>query len=459
MESVLSILSLDSTKGTKRNVLQAIARIFDPIGILGPTIVKLKILFQKLWKQKLLWDEVLSGALLTEWNDCVKAVLELKGMTFPRAAISIPLSEGTFQIHIFADASTKAYGSVAFLKCTSYSGEITTSFLCAKNRVAPLKMDGSSELTLPKLELTAALIAARLHAYLQRCLKLASAKYFLWTDSNIALNWIQGDVQRWQPYVQNRVDEIRRLTTVSQWNHCRGKDNPADLLTRGVSGKILQKSELWAKGPIWLEDSDNTQLDDNDDTQIEVPDVTAILLTESLPSTGFIEDPLLCYDNYSTLIRLIRVTAFVLRSIRAFKRRQKPEKVLQFADVPPLCATEIHQAESHWLRYVQGQHQNFSNEIILLQKKKALTTSSKIYELSPFLDDHDLLRLGGRLQTLNEPMDIKHPIILPSHSPLLDLLIDDYHKRTMHAGVNTVLTKLRKRFWIVRGRQIANKTN
>lgn len=137
-----------------------------------------------------------------------------------------------------------------------------------------MKFDGSSELTLPKMELTAALIAARLDSYLQGCLKLFSVKYRMWTNSKIVLSWIQGDVQRWKPYVQNRVDEIRRLTEISQWNHCKGKENPADLLTRGISGDALRKSSLWAHGPQWFSDSDNSFVTDE---QLEPTAITLVL--------------------------------------------------------------------------------------------------------------------------------------------------------------------------------------
>ncbi|XP_055910900.1 uncharacterized protein LOC129945266 [Eupeodes corollae] len=133
------------------------------------------------------------------------------------------------------DASMKAYGTVAFIKIVGDDGEESVAFLCAKNRVAPLKIDGIKELSLPKLELTAALLAARLCAYLKQSLKVMIHKFFLWTDSRIALGWIQGDANLWKPYVQSRVTEIRHLTSVADWRHCKGKENPADLLTRGVT--------------------------------------------------------------------------------------------------------------------------------------------------------------------------------------------------------------------------------
>ncbi|XP_055836425.1 uncharacterized protein LOC129921571 [Episyrphus balteatus] len=310
---------------------------------------------KKLWKQKLQWDEILTGDLLNEWNDSAKAILELKDMAFSRAAISIPLNEGTFQMHIFADASTKAYGSVAFV------------FVCQKS-CRPLK-DGWFQ----------RVDATKTRAYSRTCSCTSS-------------------------FLPERI----------------GKDNPADLVTRGVSGGILQKSELWVHGPNWLENSDDSWLHDEVQApEVQAPAVSTMLLTQSSPEP--IRRPLLLYNHYSSWTRLTRVTAFVFRAIRAFERKMKPAKVLPIDDVPPLCAVEIQQAENHWLRYVQSQY--FTNEISLLQKGKPVLKSSPILELSPFLDNNNIMRLGG-LQALDEPMDVKHPIVLPSHSYLLNLIID-----------------------------------
>ena len=156
------------------------------------------------------------------------------------------------QCHIFADASLKAYGAVAYIRAVDDKGIVNVSFLCAKCRIAPLRQDGSDELTLPKLELTAALIAGRIGTYLKDALKISVKKYFFWTDSRITLNWIYGQSQRWKPYIQSRVIEIRRHSSILDWDHCAGNENPADLITRGISGEKLQKSSLWAHGPKWL---------------------------------------------------------------------------------------------------------------------------------------------------------------------------------------------------------------
>jgi len=40
-----------------------------------------------------------------------------------------------------------------------------------------------------------------------------------------------------------------------EWNHVRAKENPADLVPRGVMPKELRESQLWWSGSAWLKDS------------------------------------------------------------------------------------------------------------------------------------------------------------------------------------------------------------
>ena len=134
----------------------------------------------------------------------------------------------------FCDASEKAYGCVVYLK-TKDQEQAEVSLVISKVRVAPVK-----RVTLPRLELLGALLAARLLKFVKTALLLESeVKYSCWIDSMIALSWIQSDPHRWKQFVCNRVTEIQELTNPAQWKHCSRKDNPADLLTRGIEAKTL----------------------------------------------------------------------------------------------------------------------------------------------------------------------------------------------------------------------------
>ncbi|KAG5866658.1 hypothetical protein JTB14_018603 [Gonioctena quinquepunctata] len=244
-----AVLDLVKSPGTKRNVLKMVSKIYDPMGFIGPFGLRMKILLQSIWKLELGWDELLPGDILEMWIAWSREIFVLQDFVVPRCVVAFP--HDNLQLHIFADASPRAYGAVAYIRC-SFGSQITVNLLMAKNRVAPIKQSSNDSLTLPKLELTASLCASRLSKYIEEKLSIVTNQIFIWSDSKIALYWIRGDPSRWKPYVANRVNQIRELSDISMWRHCPGVDNPADLLTRGVKAKILIESTLWKNGPCWL---------------------------------------------------------------------------------------------------------------------------------------------------------------------------------------------------------------
>ena len=130
-------------------VLRASSKIYDPLGILTPVTIRAKILMQELWKGGYGWDEPLPQERQKKWlalsNDLDTATqTQIPRRYFPSS--STWTSNTT--LHIFVDASVKAYGAVAYVANGTESSMVMT-----KTRVAPLK-----KLTLPQLELMAAVI-------------------------------------------------------------------------------------------------------------------------------------------------------------------------------------------------------------------------------------------------------------------------------------------------------------
>ncbi|GFW30753.1 integrase catalytic domain-containing protein [Trichonephila clavipes] len=131
--------------------------------------LRMKHLMQKVWLLGVEWDESLPGDIISLWGDFCEEVPQLNDFSIPRCYFSDPLVNNfkTFELHLFSDACTKAYGTVAYLRVTSSNKEILTSFVASKNRIAPLKT-----LTLPRLELMGALLSARLRSNILKSLKL-----------------------------------------------------------------------------------------------------------------------------------------------------------------------------------------------------------------------------------------------------------------------------------------------
>ncbi|GFX76405.1 integrase catalytic domain-containing protein [Trichonephila clavipes] len=172
-------------------------------------------------------------------------------LKIPRKILDSSGDSSEVQIHTFSDASQKAYGAAAFLR-VKHKDRVSVDLVTSKSRVAPLK-----RLSLPRLELMGALLAARLAKEVKKILdQKCSTRAFFWTDSQVTLHWIKGPSHRWKPFVANRVREIQSLTDPNSWFHCSGKDNPADLLTRGISVDALTTNSKWWNGSSFLRQID-----------------------------------------------------------------------------------------------------------------------------------------------------------------------------------------------------------
>ncbi|XP_055943741.1 uncharacterized protein LOC129974949 isoform X1 [Argiope bruennichi] len=197
---------------SKREVLSEIASLYDPLGLLGPLITKAKIFIQGLWKIKLDWNEKLPSDAMTEWKRFYIKLSEVNNFRIQRF-ILLP-DAIRIEIHGFSDASERAYAAVVYLKCFTQSGQFKTSLVCSKSRVAPLK-----SLTIPRLELCAALLLSRLVKKIVPILQLPIDVISLWTDSTIVLAWIKTEPYKLKTFVSNRVAEIQTLTSDCHWKH------------------------------------------------------------------------------------------------------------------------------------------------------------------------------------------------------------------------------------------------
>jgi hypothetical protein len=442
VQNLLTFLS--GRINSKRFLLQTIGRIFDPVGFLGPFVLRVKFLIQEIWKLTLDWDDELPEDLSSTWDKWCNEVPGLCELKIPRYYFcgTFDLKFRSIELHCFSDASQMAYATVAYLRVISHDEKIQTIFVASKTRVAPLK-----KLTLPRLELMGALLSAKLSDSIIKALKLKLACYF-WTDSQITLFWIKGTAKKFKPFVKNRVEEITKLTSPENWHFCPGKYNPSDLASRGASVKELKNNPIWFKGPEWLElppecwpTQIKTTINEFDEKDLEYRKTSNDVLQFECT---VVPEKLLTISNYSNLKKLYRVTAWVKRFI---------EKIRKIVNTKgPLTAEEIEEAENYWLQVEQ--RENYSEEIESLKNEERVNKNSSLYNFNPFLDNNGVMRLGGRLQFSNLTTDEKHPIILPKHSWLATLIVRHEHGRIMHGGTASTLSKVRTRFWIPKGRQL-----
>ncbi|KAJ8018051.1 hypothetical protein HOLleu_44175 [Holothuria leucospilota] len=332
-------------------------------------------------------------------------------------------------------ASKKGYGTVVYLRIP-VGNKYRMSFIMARSRVAPI-----NKVTLPRLELLGALLTARTVGFVMKALSL-SVTYKCWTDSMVALSWIKGDPSKYKTFVGNRVREIHQIVDPSCWNHCPGKGNPADLITRGAFAHQLVKSKHWFEGPDWLQESEGTEREEAVLASASHPQSVKEMKTVKPHQDEEVSNP---FDvkRWGTLTKAVRVVSFVLRFVDRLTHRE--------IRAGCLINDELQRANTVLIKSVQ--REVYHSEIVALRSGKNVASGSSIAKLTPFLGKDDVLRVKGRLQLSDLSYDEKHPVILPK-GYFSWLLIRSYHLKLKHAGVESLVSNLRNRY-IVGVRRLA----
>ncbi|GFV94093.1 integrase catalytic domain-containing protein [Trichonephila clavipes] len=230
---------------TKRDVLSTIARIYDPLGLLGPVVAKAKIFLQKLWMLKIDWTDLLPDTINREWRQFVESLQVVNDININRCIV-VKQPE-VIELHGFSDASQSAYGAVVYCKSITSDRKMLVHLIASKSRVAPTK-----QTTIPRLELCAAVLLAKLVHRVKQALKLNVTNTFLWSDSMIVLSWIRKESYQLKTFVANRIATIQEMTSSEQCRYVATEDNPADFVSRGMDSLKLKTCELWWNGPKFL---------------------------------------------------------------------------------------------------------------------------------------------------------------------------------------------------------------
>ncbi|XP_035213149.1 uncharacterized protein LOC118187078, partial [Stegodyphus dumicola] len=138
----------------------------------------------KLWLLKLDWNETLPPVVAEQWENFIKTLPHLEHIHVPRCFLKT--NTNLVVLQGFSDASSKAYGAVIYIQTVSSTGEVNSTLLCSKSRVAPTKC-----ITVPRLELCASLLLAKLTEKVLTAVKLQIGSVKLYSDPTIALAWIK----------------------------------------------------------------------------------------------------------------------------------------------------------------------------------------------------------------------------------------------------------------------------
>ena len=428
---------------TKRQLLRILSGIFDPLGFLVPVTFVAKTIIQEVWQNKHEWDEDLPPVILNKWNSWISSFENLPPLNINRS-YNRPGAWNRVDLHVFADASERGFGAVGYLRFENDSG-VVVSFVMAKSRVAPLKL-----VTIPRLELCAAVMATRLATLIRQELRIAINETVFHSDSVTVLQWINSSRCKFHTYVGNRIAEIQDASKPSQWRYIPGIINPADDASRGLLANELYAEHRFLQGPKFLQQHPNEwpappdairyPIEQSDPEVKNVPWVGTII-TSSTEIDGLIE-------RTSQINRLIRSTAYVFRFV---KNAQTKERTMR--NITPLSVEEIRHAFNFLISHAQLRA--YPEEVTALRAGRNINAKSTIRKLSPYIDDYKVLRVGGRLDHAPIPLDARHPIILPSKSKFTVLVLRSVHMRLAHASAERTLHETRKMYWIIKGRSAA----
>ena len=463
---------------TRRGILSTVSSVYDPLGLVAPLILLGKQILQDLCRENADWDDPISDQLRPRWEQWRNDLRLLESLKIPRCYKPEEFGDPkVVELHHFSDASQAGYGQCSYLRLLNESHQAHCSLVMGKSRVTPLK-----SVTIPRLELTAAVVSVRVSQWLVHELDYQDVTEFFWTDSKVVMGYINNVTRRFHVFVANRVQQIHEHTQAQQWQYIDTRSNPADAASRGLTAKqLLDDNNRWFRGPhfLWNPGAYQAEIEntpeplDPNDPEVKVSTL-ATQSEESFPD--HIETARL--DRFSNWFKLRRAVAVCLRFKRLLKERriQKSTEVQSSKSVEdsassyqPVRMEEIGRAEMAIIRCLQ--HEHFKEEIKTLsmlqmngeftdrrrakQRNLNLKKCSSLYRFDPYLDASDILRVGGRLRRANMPEVSKHPVILPRRSHVTNLILQYCHQATKHQGSGMTHNEVRQRgYWIIGGTSV-----
>ncbi|XP_053967349.1 uncharacterized protein LOC128868835 [Anastrepha ludens] len=235
----------DRVVPTKREVLQVLMSVFDPLGLVACLTSYLKILIQDIWRSGIDWDQPLNYELSLKWKTWIEYIPVITSVSVPRCYSPLLYEDDCkVQLHTFVDASENAYAAVSYFRIEA-GGHVVSRLVAAKAKVAPLR-----PLSIPRLELQAAVIGARLTNMVEEAHHIKFEKRCIWSDSKTVLKWLHGDPRKFQQFVMFRIAEIQEATAISEWRWIPTKMNVADIATK--TRPCIEVAHQWINGPAFL---------------------------------------------------------------------------------------------------------------------------------------------------------------------------------------------------------------
>ncbi|KAH9402088.1 hypothetical protein TYRP_016662 [Tyrophagus putrescentiae] len=396
---------IELSKLTKRLFSSLLARIYDPMGLITPYIVHLRILLRKIWTQGLDWDEPVPDEIRAEVLSAVKDAHLVNSVTQPRNVIGDGSSPA--KLVVFCDASKNALGAVAYAVVNN----------------KPLLLFSKSRLVLNYLS---NLVSIRLGQDSTTKASPFAEVAIVYSDSLLNLQRLIKHPNDQRPSIFLRVNRMKSLVPAAVYRHVDTKQNPADLISRGCPMSDLLNHPLWFNPPM---PSEHSRFSSEITTSIAA-------MSPTIP-------PCTCsrFRDYVDAVRQWRIVA------RGFHRALSKDRQA----LPPSLFGKI-----LLIKYLQRQH--FQSEIEALSKQQQIDSKSVLRGFKCFLDANGILRLRTRLLSGDNLSDDQvKPIILPQKCHLTELIIQFEHERLGHPGIDRTRFAVRDQFFVFGLRRSVSK--
>ena len=456
-------ISLNKQAETKREILSTIASQFDLLGFNTPLMNRSRLFMHNLQcRSDIDWDDKLSSSELNEWKNIANQGNSAIPLEFDR---NFGSRNDIYQLICFTDSSKLLFGIVLYILNINTK---KLSFVLSRNKIINKQLESKS---IPSLELQAISLAVENVIDVKNELSGLSCvdpihikDCIVYSDSYVALAWLNSyamkiDKQKQSTFVANRLEYITKLCENEKvtFKFVSGDLNPADLVTRPVSHKVLVKTNF-INGPKFLT-SNTVSVEQSHD------DLISFTLPNPSYTKGFVYSNIITNDldkgNTEHLIPLNKFSSFN-------KLARVHEKVLFFCNKLKLKIK---------LKYPgRYDHLKVENDSDLYQKacRQILITDQKLYfsdvinyfnsnnktikympnlikQLNLYIDCNGIIRMRSKCDRMKEIKKLgryNFPILISKKSLLSKCLILDYHQKMSHAGCYTVLAELRKDFWI-----------
>ncbi|KAG5673272.1 hypothetical protein PVAND_003333 [Polypedilum vanderplanki] len=455
---------------TKRELASTISRIYDVFGFLAHFVIRGKIILQRCWKKKLDWDDKVPDEIGKPWKEWINEFEKVSKLKIPRMFAELnSISEAdNIQLHVFCDAGSEAFGTVAYLVVSK--NQMTTShIIMGKAKVTPIKLATKTEIQkMPQLELMAALLAARMGNTISSIYEDLNLKRFFWSDSEVVLRWILNPDHNLVKYARAPIEEILELTKRNEWKYVPTSLNVADECTKFRNLDFSDSKSRWFTGPHFI-----IQSSENWPQLPEKLCVDYIMMannvyikklnysTHILPpvSCKFISDEQL--DKFSATIKadwgkLVRQTARALKlfldgfiptvKAKQLKNQQflKQLKELNNGFVS-LSAADLERAEQFIFRKMQ--RETFGDDYNSLAAGK-LIKNKMFQELNVFMDNQGLIRINSRVNMNKTNFPQQFVPLLPRKNGLMPVLLLYYHYKYKHITIESQIAEIRTKCWI-----------